>query len=140
MTVPAFAGQRLLEIDPVPRAVHVPHDFFVQAGKAILSHYSSEAIEGYLEGGLVVLTARTIVDPAHLRKELDLARKRGYAVAVDERSEGGSAIASAILDRSGAPLASLSISCRTSRFSKSVRGRYAERVVEAARSATENMR
>lgn len=109
-------------------------------GKAILSHYSSEAVESYLEGGLAAMTAKTIVDPAHLRKELDLTRKRGFAVVVDERSEGASAIASAILDRSGAPLASLSISCPTSRFPKSVRAGYAELVMEAARSATEKLR
>jgi IclR family acetate operon transcriptional repressor len=104
-------------------------------GKAILSHYPKEALDRYLGGGLAAMTAKTIVNPDVLRKELALAHKRGFATVIDERNEGASAVAAAIVDRAGAPVGSLSISCPTSRFLKSVRPRYAELIVATAKVA-----
>jgi len=101
-------------------------------GKAILSRYSEAPIADYLAHELKAFTSKTINEADSLRAELQAARRRGYAMAIDEREIGASAIAAPIVDGSGKPVAALSISCPTSRFSKAVRARYADLIVAAA--------
>jgi IclR family acetate operon transcriptional repressor len=129
----------LLERLESPRAVRV----FVRlgesgplhltaTGKAILAFSRPEIRDGYLSRGLAGLTPHSITDPAELRRELDRIRACGYAISVNERSEGASAIAAAVLNCAAPVAAAISISGPTVRFPKSVRQRYAELVMQAA--------
>jgi IclR family transcriptional regulator, acetate operon repressor len=77
-----------------------------------------------------------MTDPETLRKELALIRDRGWAAAVDELSDGASAVASAILDPLDRPIASLSISVPTSRCGPEEQARYAKLVSEAAQEVS----
>jgi DNA-binding IclR family transcriptional regulator len=55
------------------------------------------------------LTANTITDPGRLKAELDLTRRRGYAVDNVENEEGVACVAAPVLDFRGFPIASISI-------------------------------
>ncbi len=123
----------------LPLGVHGPLHASA-TGKAILSRYSEEKISEYLSFDLEAFTSKTIDRPETLKVELNDALHRGYAVVVDERETGASAIAAPIEDGSGAVVAAISISCPTSRFPKEVRSRYAGLVVEAAKRAGELIR
>lgn len=48
-------------------------------------------------------------DPTALRQELEVIRQRGYALSSNERVDGASAVASAVLDTSGRPRGVLSL-------------------------------
>lgn len=108
-------------------------------GKAILASYSEEKLATYLSENLEALTARTIGNAPALRQELSRVRKRGFATAVDEREEGASAIAAAIVNRAGVIMGALSISCPTSRFTKSERNAYAPLIVQSAKAIAEKL-
>jgi IclR family acetate operon transcriptional repressor len=129
----------LLERLESPRAVRV----FVRlgesgplhltaTGKAILAFSRPEIRDGYLSRALAGLTPHSITDPAELRRELDRIRACGYAISLNERSEGASAVAAAVLNGPAPVAAAISISGPTVRFPKSVRQRYAELVMQAA--------
>jgi IclR family acetate operon transcriptional repressor len=105
-------------------------------GKSILAYYDDAALEQYLAGGLESRAPRTQTDPAALRAELADIRERGWAIAVDEASDGASAVAAAILDPLERPIASLSISVPTSRFGANEHLRYGKLVMEAAQEAS----
>jgi DNA-binding IclR family transcriptional regulator len=105
-------------------------------GKSILAYYDDDAFERYLAGGLESRAARTQTDPDALRSELAEIRSRGWAMAVDEASDGASAVAAPILDLLDRPIASLSISVPTSRFGATERLRYGKLVMAAAQEAS----
>ncbi|HQL00382.1 MAG TPA: IclR family transcriptional regulator [Smithellaceae bacterium] len=104
----------------------------VASGKAILAFYDEPFLKRYIAAGLERLTKQTIGDADLLRKQLAQIRLRKWATAVDELAYGASAAASPIFDVKGHVVASLTISCPTSRFPKSVRGKYVALLVEAA--------
>lgn len=108
-------------------------------GKAILAYFGEQAIDNYMAPGLEAMTGRTLRDPELLRSELSQIRARGWSMAVDELADGASAVASPILDGPGRAVASLSISCPTTRFSENVRADYAKLVVEASHTARRQM-
>lgn len=99
-------------------------------GKAILTYLSPEALDTYLAQGLEVLTPHTVHDPDVLRKELEVTRMRGWAATTNELGDGVSAIAAAILDRQGRPVAGLSIAYPSHRLSEETRQRFGELVVD----------
>ncbi len=101
-------------------------------GKAILAYLSPEALEHYLAQALEAVTAHTIRDPAVLRQELEEIRACGWATTVDELSEGVSAIASAILDQLGRPMAGLSITYPSNRLPEEVRRRFGQLMADTA--------
>lgn len=104
----------------------------VASGKAILAFYDEETREQYIAAGLEKLTEFTISEPDKLRKQLAQIRSRKWAIAVNELAVGASAAASPIFDRKGRVVASLTISCPTSRFPKSLHVNYTSLLVEAA--------
>lgn len=104
----------------------------VASGKAILAFYNEESLDRYMAAGLEKLTDFTMVQPDKLRKQLKQIRNRKWAIAVNELAVGASAAASPIFDHKGQVMASLTISCPTSRFPKSVHEGYASLLVEAA--------
>jgi DNA-binding IclR family transcriptional regulator len=79
------------------------------AGKALLAHLPSAAVEGIMQDGLERFTPHTIVDPQELRLELQRVRERGYAIAQEELEEGLNVVAAPVFDHTGAAEASVSI-------------------------------
>ena len=67
---------------------------------------------------LAALTAKTITDPASLRADLERARRRGYAVALEELELGLHAIAAPVFYPTGACAAAVSVSGPAYRLSK----------------------
>jgi len=78
-------------------------------------------------------TARTIVDPAVLRGELERVRADGVARAVDEREDGLAALAAPVLGRDGELVAILGVQGPSSRFDDAAMAAAAAAVVERAR-------
>lgn len=88
-------------------------------GKAILSGFSAEQLEAYLERtALRPFTPKTITTPERLREELARAREQGFALDDEERETGVCCVAAPIFDRFGRCVAALSISGPTTRMSR----------------------
>jgi DNA-binding IclR family transcriptional regulator len=104
------------------------------SGKVLLAHLPEPEIEAVLGGRLSRLTGRTVVEPARLRRSLELIRRRGVAETSDERVEGASAVSAPVRDASGRVVAGLTISGPTYRFTPDRVRRYTTLVREGARS------
>jgi IclR family acetate operon transcriptional repressor len=86
-------------------------------GKAILAWLPEREVGKVLERhGLPRVTERTLTAPKALRADLELVRRRGYAVDDEEHAVGLRCVAAPILDEHGAPLAGLSVSGPTARI------------------------
>jgi len=72
------------------------------------------------------LTVHTTTDLRIFRQELDLTRKRGYAISVSERVEGVSCVAAPIFDTSEKIIGAVTISGPSTRFSQQKITEYAE--------------
>jgi DNA-binding IclR family transcriptional regulator len=80
-------------------------------GKAILATMPAARVEQLLpELQLERFTRRTTTNREALLKELELTRRRGYAVDDEEREEGVRCAGVAILDGRGEPVAAVSVS------------------------------
>ena len=67
-------------------------------GKAILAELPADRVDAILERhGLPARTGRTVTDPEELREEIDLVRRRGYAVDWGELIEGMVGVASPVV-------------------------------------------
>ncbi len=86
-------------------------------GKVLLSGLPVDRLDEVLHG-LPAYTELTITKRSALRRELDVVREQGYAVAVDELEVGLTAVAAPIRNAHGDVLASLSVSGPTFRLGK----------------------
>lgn len=86
------------------------------AGKAMIAAGGEPLLAPLLQSGLPQFTPRTITTPEKLRRELTLARRRGWASEVEEHELGAACVAATIPLGPGAPNAALSISGPTSRL------------------------
>ena len=82
------------------------------AGKIFLAFGASALPPGPLER----LTARTIVHGDQLERELEAARRRGFAAIVDELEMGLTAVAAPIREADGSVVAALSVAGPTARL------------------------
>ena len=80
-------------------------------GKAMLAH-SSPAEREVILARLTFerFTAKTILTPAALHRDLDATRRRGYAVDDEEIEDGVRCIGAPIMNSDGRPIAAVSIS------------------------------
>lgn len=101
-------------------------------GKAVLAVSPPEVLERLLAAGLPQLTDATVVDEEGLRAELAAVRERGYAVNGGEWNDDVSAVAAAVLDGSGRPVASISVNVPTSRSTEESRAAHGALVREGA--------
>lgn len=84
-------------------------------GKALLACASKDRVEHLLHRGLEAFTSHTMIDEAKLLQDLQLVRKRGYAIDDEERTEGMRCIAAPILNVHGEAVAGISVSGPTNR-------------------------
>jgi DNA-binding IclR family transcriptional regulator len=102
------SGQSLRISLPVGKRVYL-HSTGI--GKAILAFLSDQEIKEIIrQKGLPRFTNNTIVDPTLLMKEIQLIRKRGYAIDNEENEHGIRCVAAPIFDASKQVIASISIS------------------------------
>jgi len=88
-------------------------------GKAILSHYTEDALDEILgKKEFPRRTANTITDPRCFKEHLRTVRSRGYAVDDEENERGIRCLAAPIFDEKGRPVAAISISGPAFRVTK----------------------
>jgi IclR family acetate operon transcriptional repressor len=86
-------------------------------GKAVLATYSDEDVNGIIcRQGMPRLTEKSIVRPSELFRELQIIRRRGYAVDDEEARMGLRCIAAVVYSDCSEPLAAISVSGMTSRI------------------------
>ncbi|MFT7596649.1 MAG: IclR family acetate operon transcriptional repressor [Paracoccaceae bacterium] len=103
-------------------------------GKALLAFMPADRRAAVLTGrALTRYTANTLTDPKALQRDLSQARTRGYAVDVDEKTDGMRCIAAPVFDPFGETVAGLSISGPTSRIADADIARLGAKVTAAAR-------
>ena len=78
-------------------------------GKALLAFLPPEQVRRVLDGALTSFTGTTITDQQALAAELMVTRARGYGVCAGELEASLYGVSAPVLDRTGRPLAVLSI-------------------------------
>jgi DNA-binding IclR family transcriptional regulator len=86
------------------------------AGKPILAHLSTTALDRYLSRPLLRFTARTVTNPLLIRRELERIRAHGFAVAREEYETELCAVGAAVRDHRGDVVASITVSGPTYRL------------------------
>lgn len=100
------------------------------SSKAFLAFLPKDEIEQYVaRHTLQALTDRTITDLQRLRRDLAVARKRGYTMSIGERQPGAASIAAPVLDHAR-PVAVVSVSGPAERFRTEI-PRCAELLLQA---------
>lgn len=86
------------------------------SSKAFLAWMPETEIVQFLKRKLKAVTPATPTDPAKIIYELRQIRTRGFSQSVGERQVGSASIAAPIFDRSGTPIAVISICGPSDRF------------------------
>jgi IclR family pca regulon transcriptional regulator len=83
-------------------------------GRVLLAALEADDFEAYLSAAdLQPLTARTIHEPAALRREIEHVREQGWALVDQELERGLTSMAAPIVDGSGRTVAALNVSTAT---------------------------
>ncbi|PAZ10709.1 transcriptional regulator [Streptomyces sp. SA15] len=85
-------------------------------GQAVLAHLPKADIDELVDRGLERFSDSTPTDPAQLRAELDRVRAEGYSVNVNQYRPDVCAVAAAVLNEDGTPLAAVAVSMPASRY------------------------
>jgi len=110
------------------------------SGKAILSKLPPESLSEYLkEIKLTPYTSNTITKTSRLVKELERARKSGYAEDHEEYLPGLYCVSSTIFDRSGTPFAAISVSGGINFFSTPHLNDIIQNMIETAAEISRSM-
>jgi len=102
-------------------------------GKAILAHLPKAEQAKYLNRHLETWTPKSLKDSRALARDLELVRKRGFALNDGELDIQIRAVAAPIYLSPGQPIAGLSISCPATRFPDSLINEYGKLVRAAAK-------
>ena len=109
-----FPGQHLINVD-IMVGSRLPA-VLTASGTAILSHSPPDVVVAVVRADIRPLTGQSVVDPARLRKRIEAARERGYAIITNETVLGDISVASCITDEHGRAIAGISISVPTTRW------------------------
>lgn len=102
-------------------------------GKVLMAALRDEELARFFEAGeLARKTAKTLVEPAALRAELERTRARGYGIDDEESNLGIYCIAAPIVDHEGAVIAAISISGSKAEFSPDLTPAYIDAVRQAS--------
>lgn len=109
-------------------------------GKAIMAWLPAPSVTQILHRvGLKKFTERTIVDPQALLAELDLVRRRGWAIDDQERAEGMRCVGAPVFSEYGEVVGALSVSGPTVRVTEERLGELGPMVKRAAADLTERI-
>ncbi|SHO53564.1 transcriptional regulator, IclR family [Desulfopila aestuarii DSM 18488] len=106
------------------------------SGRAILAHLPDQEVEDLLRrSSMEKITPFTIVDIKGNMDEVDKARKQGYVISSQEQLIGEIAISSAVVGRTGTPLAAVYVSVNFSEWSiEKIKAELVPVVIEVAGS------
>ena len=112
--------------------------FCTSAGRCLLSSRpdGKEIIRGSVR---TAFTGRTLTDLKSLTSQLNLARRNGYAVAVEEWHKRVSSVSAPIMSGSGEALAALSVFGKSERIRSHLRD-YAELLLSATDAVSQRLR
>ena len=114
--------------------------YCTSAGRAILSMLPAAELDTYLDSAeLAPRTAKTVTSKEELKKMLALFRMRGYAEEIEENEENIRCIGAAITDREGRPVAAISLTAPTFRFTGEDAAKYGPMIAEAAREISRQL-
>lgn len=106
-------------------------------GKAMLAHLPEREVDDILkQHGLPRMTAKTIVTPAELKRELKTIRARGYAIDNEEAEDGVRCVGAVVLGHNGRPLGAISASAPSFRLTLERVPAVAASVCRAARAVS----
>lgn len=110
--------------------------FSASGGRAMLAALPDAEVESIIaESDLRQLTPETVIDPEKIKREVEVARSRGYAVSVSQTVVGEITIGAAILDERGRPVAAIHLASNVARWSRQdYEDRFAPLVVQTAHS------
>ena len=110
------------------------------SSKSILAAMSQEDIDEYLmRTDLAQMTSAAITSKALLLEDLQLIRRRGYAVSMGERQVAAGSVAAAIHDASGNVWGSISLCGPRDRFGADVCEKLGELVADAAEAISRDV-
>jgi DNA-binding IclR family transcriptional regulator len=110
-------------------------------GKAQLAALSeSEIARRYAKADLTVRTTSSVSSWTDLGAELATIRRDGYAVNLEEGEHGISAVAAALRDMTGAPVAAIAVVIPATRFDSEVADKLAPAVLRCAGAVDEQLR
>ncbi|WP_170985310.1 SMP-30/gluconolactonase/LRE family protein [Roseomonas sp. AR75] len=108
-------------------------------GKVILAHLPPPERRRRIQSlPLTPLTSATITDPAAFQRDLDLVKARGYAVSLEESTEGVAAVAAPVVDHLGEPIAAVCVLGPSFRLPPDRLHALGREVIEAARRISGN--
>jgi DNA-binding IclR family transcriptional regulator len=102
------------------------------SGRVFLAFLPPEVVEPILNGPLIACTGRTITSIAGLQEELELTRRRGYALDDEELEAGIRAVSVPIRDIDGKVIAALSMPGPVNRMPPERLPEITEALLEAA--------
>jgi DNA-binding IclR family transcriptional regulator len=109
-------------------------------GKAVLAYLPQDAVEATLAADLPKLTAHTLTTTAELGRELDVVRRRRFALEDEEAVLGEAAIAAPIFERGGTVIGAIGIAGPVDRLLDADRcPSLSNSVTEAARSISRDL-
>ncbi|MCX3292517.1 IclR family transcriptional regulator [Streptomyces sp. NEAU-H22] len=101
-------------------------------GRAVLAHLPRQDVEDLIAAGLERFSDTTPVEPDELRAELDRIRIDGYAVNRNQYRPGVCAVAAAVLDEDGTPLAAVAASMPEARYDRERTTKWGRLVADTA--------
>jgi DNA-binding IclR family transcriptional regulator len=102
-------------------------------GKALMAQMDERELIGLLgDEPFQTVTERTLATYDELRRDLDAARRKGYAESREECIAGLHCISAPVFDRSGSAVAAISVSAPRFRMDRGRRGQVAAEVIGAA--------
>lgn len=105
-------------------------------GKAMFADLDWAEVEALHPNGLRPWPTAKILDMDTLRRQVLLARKRGYSINADETERGVTVIGVSIRAPNGRPLAAMTVASPTARYDEHCEAEYSK-VLSAARVAAE---
>jgi IclR family KDG regulon transcriptional repressor len=110
------------------------------SGKVMLAFMPLQQQKTIVKGTTMErLTLHTTTDPKVLFQELEVIKKRGYAVSEGERVEGVSCVAAPIFEPAGKIIGGITISGPMTRFSEQKIKEYAKLLMRATRELSKSM-
>ena len=84
-------------------------------------------------------TARTVTSKEHLKTRLARVRAQGYAEEIEENEDNIRCLGGAITDREGYPVAAISLTAPTFRFTDEDAAKYGPMIAEFAREISRQL-
>lgn len=107
--------------------------YCTSAGRAILSALPEQELDTYLaKATLEPRTANTVTDPARFKKMLARFRIQGYAAEIEENEENIRCVGSAVKNGRGYPVAAISLTAPSFRFTDADEAKYGPMLAKAA--------